>query len=54
MSAGGSNLRRKQSLGAKWQGRSKRGHGKIIRLKVPLKRGKRCAILNFDIEFIPN
>jgi len=53
-SARGPNLKSGQSLGGGIARRgSKRRHGKIICLKVLLKRGKRGAIANFDREFIP-
>ena len=52
-SAGGPNLRHGSHKGERWRGAGLReGTGKIIRLKVSLKRGKRRAIANFDREFI--
>jgi len=54
LSAGGPNLR----LGHVTRGKNgemvlREGMGEIICLKVPLRIGKRRAIMNFEREFIP-
>ena len=42
------------AAGERWRGAGLReGTRKIIRLKVPLKRGKRRSVANFEREFIP-
>jgi len=50
----GANLGVRQSLGGKdGEVGLREGAGKIICLTVPLKRGKRRAIANFEREVIP-